>query len=292
MENTPNAKGHLGTEQPYFAEKNRKARTGLYVFLVVLSIICIVPFYLMIINATHNNSDIATKFNYLPGKDLINNYQRMQQQINIWRGYLNSFLLAGIGTVINLYFSSLTAYGFAKYNFKGRNVLFWFILGTMMVPGQLGLIGYFQLIKFFNLLDNYLALWLPAVASAGTVFWIRQYCQAALPGEIIESARIDGSHEIYTFHRIVMPIISPALATMGIFSFIFSWNNLLGPMILIFTKSKFPLPVLVVMMKGFYSTDYGAQYLGIAMSVIPIMIIFVFLARKIMDGLTIGALKG
>ncbi|WP_218915135.1 carbohydrate ABC transporter permease [Caldanaerobius polysaccharolyticus] len=146
----------------------------IYVFLIGVAVISFLPFYMMIINATHSNDEIATKLLLAPGSYLVDNYVRMIQRINIWRGFLNSIIIAVSCTALSGYFSALTAYGFSKYRFKGNNALFWFVLATMMVPGQLGLIGYFQLVKTLGLLDTYWPLILPSIASASSVFWIRQ----------------------------------------------------------------------------------------------------------------------
>ncbi|SHF39832.1 multiple sugar transport system permease protein [Caldanaerobius fijiensis DSM 17918] len=267
--------------------------TGIiYVFLIIMSIISFLPFYIMIINSTHSNDELATKLLLLPGNSLIANYTRMVQNINIWRGFLNSVIIAVSCTVLSGYFSALTAYGFSKYKFKGNSILFWFILATMMIPGQLGLVGYFQLVKSLGLLDTYWPLILPSIASASSVFWIRQYIDSSVQDSLIESARIDGCGEFMIFNKIILPLIVPAIATISIFTFVGSWNNYLAPLVLIFSQDKFPLPVLVAMMKGYYSNDYGAMYLGVAISVVPIMIAFFFFSKHIVGGLTVGSIKG
>jgi multiple sugar transport system permease protein len=263
-----------------------------YIFLVGLAILCIIPFYLMIIYATHNNATIASTFTFLPGQFLIENYANMASKINIWRGFANSLFIAGASTVLSLYVGALTAYGFAKYKFKGRNWLFLFLLATMMVPGQLALIGMYRLFSTLGLLDSYTALILPAAANAFNVFFIKQFIDSSVPDEIIESARVDSAGEFRTFNLIVLPILGPAIAALGIFTFIGSWNNFLTPLVLFFSLEKYPLPVLVALVQGYYGMDYGLLYLGVAISIVPIIVVFAIFSRQIIGSVALGAVKG
>jgi multiple sugar transport system permease protein len=264
----------------------------LYFCLIVLAIICFLPFYLMIMNATHNNTEISTKLWLTPGAALMENYTRLSGNVDIWKGFFNSLFLSVCITIVSGYFSALTAYGFSRYKFKGNSTLYWVVLATMMVPGQLSLVGFYQLMNKFGLVNNYLSLILPTIASAGSVFFIKGYTDGAVHESLIEAARIDGCREFSIFHKIGLPLIVPSIATMSIFTFIGTWNNYLLPLVMLSNQEKFTLPILIVVAKGVYKTDYGAIYTGIAISVIPIMIAFVFLSKKIIGGLTIGGVKG
>ncbi|QGH33483.1 ABC transporter permease subunit [Gracilibacillus salitolerans] len=273
--------------------KNKKlSHLFVHLFLILLAIICIVPFYIMIIYGTHTNADIASEFIFLPGQALLENYQSMRENMNIWRGFLNSLIIAGCSTALTLYFGALNAYGFAKYKFKGNKLLFWFVLATMMVPQQLGLVGTFRIMYILNLLDTYAALILPAAANAFAVFFVKQFIDGTIPDEIIESARVDGASEFKTFNKIILPMLAPALAALGIFAFIGSWNNFIGPLVLLFTNDKYPLPLLVQLLQGYYGTNYGVQYLGVALSVLPIIIVFAIFSKRIIGSVAIGAVKG
>ena len=263
-----------------------------YIFLIVLAIISVVPFYNMMIGCTHDNAALATSFQMVPGSHLMDNYHRLQGNVNIWRGLGNSIFLAVTFTAISTYIGALTAYGFAKYKFKGNKVLFWIVLATMMLPGQLGIIGYFQEMNELHLLDNYLALIMPSFATPVMVYWIRQYLDAYVPNELIESARIDGCNEFMIFNKIIFPVIIPGVATQAIFTFVGNWNAYVQPSILLFSQDKFTLPVLVQQMQGVYKTDYGVIYLGVALSVIPILILFIFCSKKVLEGSMSGAVKG
>lgn len=282
------------------AQKRRQAapprrrlagRAMVYLFLGILSIACVFPFYTMIISATHSNSDIASGMLLLPGDQLFANYERLVSSVPIWQGFLNSLIITVPSTVLALYFSALAAFGFSRFQFRGKNILFAAVLATMMVPTQLGIVGFFRLVSSFELLDTYWPLILPSVANAFGVFFLKQFCDTAIPSSILEAARIDGASELRIFHRIVLPMLAPALATFGIFAFISKWNEFINPLVLIFDAAKQPLPVMVAAAKGQFATDYGAQYVGITIAVIPILIVFIIASRKLMENIGMGAIK-
>ena len=264
----------------------------LYIALIALAILCFLPFFIMIINATHTNAEIATTLSLKPGSALMVNYHRLLESQPIWNGLLNSIVIATAVTAVSGYFSALTAYGFSKFRFKGNKILFWVLLGTMMVPTQLGMIGLFQLVKHLGLLDSYVPLIIPAIATPASVFFIKGYTDGAISRSLIEAARIDGCNEFTIFNKIVLPLIFPSVATMSIFTFIQTWNNFLIPLILLFDPAKFTLPIMVMLARGTYKTEYGAVFTGVAISIVPIMIAFIFLSKKIVGGLTVGGVKG
>jgi multiple sugar transport system permease protein len=263
-----------------------------YILLILLSLICVVPFYIMIIDATHTNGEIASKLWLLPGKSLLNNYHRLVESVHIWRGFANSLFIAVSTTVVSGYFSALTAYGFSRYKFKGNKALYAIVLGSMMIPMQLGFIGFYQLISKIHLLNSYIPLIVPAIANASSVFFIKGYTDGAVHESLIEAARIDGSGEFATFNKIGLPLIMPSIATMSIFTFIGTWNSYLTPLILITDMDKYTLPIMQVVARGVYKTEFGTIYTCIAISVVPIMIAFAFLSKKIIGGLTVGGVKG
>jgi multiple sugar transport system permease protein len=268
------------------------SRVLLYVFLILLAIVCLIPFYILIINSTQTNADLAAKLNLLPGTALVDNFVRMVKQINIWQGYYNSIVISAGVTILSCYFGGLTAFGFAKYKFKGNKILFLIVLATIMIPKQLGLIGFFSLMHKFGMLDTFWPLILPAIGNSYAVFFIYQFIKSSIPDEIIEAARMDGCAEFMIFNRIVFPMLLPCIGALSVFTFIYSWNNFLTPLVLLFSNDKFPLPVLVIMIKGSLATDYGTMYVGAAMSILPIMIVFFIASRFIINGLTFGAVKG
>lgn len=274
------------------AENKITKTVGVYAFLIMLTAICLIPFYIMIIDSTHTNGEIASKLWILPGTALLDNYRRLISTVPIWRGFFNSLFIAVSTTIVSGYFSALTAYGFSRYRFKGNKVLFAIVLGSMMIPMQLGFIGFYQLIRKMNLLNSYIPLIIPSIANASSVFFIKGYTDDAVNLSLIEAARIDGCNEFSIFNKIALPLIMPSIATMSIFTFIGTWNSYLTPLILITDMDKYTLPIMQVVARGVYKTEFGAIYTCIAISVIPVMIAFAFLSKKIIGGLTIGGVKG
>jgi len=267
-------------------------RTFLYLILIAVAVTCLVPFYSMLITATHSNSEIARKLLLVPGDQLNENYQRLIASANIWRGLANTAFLAVAGTIINVYTSTLVGYGFSKYRFRGRNALFMCMLATMMVPGQLGIIGFYKLVETLHMLNTYWPLLLNSIAHAFGVFMVKQFADDAVPTELIESGRIDGCGEFQIFNRIVLSLLGPVMATYAIFAFIGKWNDFLTPMIILFDNNLQTLPVMIASLKSQFTSDFGAQYVGIAISVIPIIVFFSAMSRRIKSGVAAGAVKG
>lgn len=264
----------------------------LYAALVVLLIICFIPFFMMIINATRTNSEILKGFTLIPGSATMDNYTTLTQYMDVWQGFKNSLVVAVSVTVLNAYFSALTAFALVVYNFKGKNIIFVSFLVLMMVPAQLGLIGLYDLSSTLGMLNTYWPLILPAISAPFTVFFFRQYLITVLHVSLIEAARLDGASELHMFHRIVIPILMPAIATMGIFTFIGSWNNYITPLVILRSNHLFTLPVMMGALNGSeVAMNLGAMYLGIAISVVPIMIAFLFLSRYIISSISAGAIK-
>ena len=271
------------------------SRTLLYVFVVVLAALCIIPFYIMIVNGSRTNEDINTGVTMIPGSNIIGNMKTIliiTANINFFMGFVNSTIVAVCATILSIYIASLTAYGFVFYEFPLKKVFFGFIMASMMIPAQLGLIGLYDLMLRFNLLDSLLALILPAGAAAFTVYFLRQYIRSVLPEYIIQAARIDGAHDLSIFHRIALPIMSPGIATMAIFGFVFNWNNFLFPLIVLTTEDNYTLPLMVAQLNSsLYARDYGAIYLAVALSIFPIIVVFAFLQRFLITGISFGSLK-
>ncbi len=264
----------------------------LYLFLVILTVLAVIPFYITIINASHSDVSIVRSLNLLPGNHLMRNYDYIRRSMNIWRGFANSLTVSVPSVVLSLYFGSLTAYGFSKYRFRFSRPLFFLILMTLMVPMQLGLVGYYLMHSRLGLLDTYIPLILPWIAHPPTVFFMKMYIDSAIPDELIEAGRIDGSGEFRTFNTLILPLLTPAIATLAIFNFVSSWNNYIMPLTILFSRSRFTLPLLIAMLRGVYSDNYGAIYLGVAMSIVPIIAVYAAVSRKIIGGLVVGSVKG
>ena len=265
----------------------------LYVLLIALGVTCFLPFWLMMVNATRSGVEITHSFSFLPGHSIQDNWKVLFDYVNLFRGFFNSVKVAVPATLLTAYFSAITAFGMAMYEWKGNNLLFKIIVVFMMIPAQLSLIGFYNLCQKLHLIDSYIPLIIPAIASPGIVFFLRQYVKATLSKSLMEAARIDGASEIHIFHRIVLPIMAPGIATMSIGSFIGNWNSYLLPLILLNTPKKMTLPVMISTLNA--ATDLqknqGAIYLGVAISVVPIMIVFAFCSKYIISSISAGSVK-
>ena len=208
-------------------------------------------------------------------------------------GVLNSLIISVGATVLALYFSTMTAYGLVVYEWKFKNAFFSFIMMIMMIPAQIVLIGFYQMVYKIHMTNHLLMLILPAIASPSMVFFMRQYMKPALSLEIVQAARIDGAGEFFIFNRIALPIMKPAIATQAIFSFVTSWNNLFTPLVLLTDQKKYTLPIMVSLLRGdIYKTEYGAVYLGLTLTALPLIIVYLLLSKYIIAGVALGSVKG
>lgn len=264
-------------------------RTIVYVFAILVAAVAFYPFFVMIISSTHDNYNIVAKINVLPGTHLKENFERLTQNIDLYRGIANSLFLAIVVTVVQNYFTLLAAYAFSKFEFRGKNVLFSVVMVAMMLPGQLGIIGFYKEIQSMGLLNSYFTLIVPTIANCFAVFFYKQFIDGALPNELIEAAIMDGCKELKIFHTIVLPLVVPALVTQGVMTFIGTWNSYLTPLIVLNEKEKFTLPLMIATVRDATHADYGAQYVGMLVSVIPLVIVFCFASRIIMEKISIGA---
>lgn len=265
----------------------------LYLSLILLALTCVLPFILMVVNATRSGIDIMTSFSFLPGDALAENWETVSGYFNLFKGFYNSLLVAIPATILTAYFSAITAYALAVYHFRGGKFILLVIVVFMMIPGQLSLLGFYNLIAKLKLVDSYIPLIIPAIAAPGTVFFLRQYLLSVLSKSLLEAARIDGATEIHIFHRIVFPIMLPGVATMSIGAFIGNWNSYLVPLILLNSPEKFTLPVMIASLRSSQdiTSNQGAIYLAVAISVIPILIVFMFCSKYIISSISAGAVK-
>ncbi|MCG8571913.1 MAG: carbohydrate ABC transporter permease [Spirochaetes bacterium] len=272
--------------------KLRLKRVIIYTFLIFILILCVVPFYLMIINGTRASTDIIAGVSLIPGNNIFPNYESLSQNIHMFKGLLNSSIVAFTTTLLCAYVCALAAYAFAFFHFPFKKVFYGLILLSMMVPPHLGLIGYFELLSKIKLLDTLMGIILPGVASAFAVFFYVQYLKSSLHESLLESARIDGASEFRIFHSIALPIMIPGIAVMSIFTFVFNWNNYIFPLVVLFSDDKFTVPVMIAQLNSTaHRTDFGAVYLGVAISVVPILIVFSAFSKFIISGISLGGVK-
>lgn len=269
--------------------------TTFYIILGIIVVICLVPFIMVMMNATRTGAGIINNgFSLKPGSNFMVNWEKLKTFADIRVGLFNSLKVSLLTTLLAGYFSALTAYGFYVYKFKMNKTLFGFIIVFMMVPTQLAFIGYQQFMTRIGLINTHYPLILPGIASIGTVFFLRQFASGVINKEIVESARIDGAGELYTFHRIGIPLMMPGIATMSIFTFIGSWNNYLGARIMLYSPDKFTLPLQLANLKGsnVWFLEQGALFMGLFVSVFPIVIIFIVFSRWLVESIAAGAVKG
>jgi len=265
----------------------------IYTVCIFFALLSIVPFYIMFINATRSTPEIQSGLSLIPSSHLWTNWNvLLDKSFDPFKGFLNSFIVSAGTTLGAVYFSSLTAYGLVAYNWRLRQPFFTLILCVMMIPAQASAIGFFQFMYQIGWTNNFLPLILPAIASPAVVFFMRQYLLATLSLEIVEATRIDGAGEFYSFNKIMLPIMVPALATQAIFVFVASWNNLFTPLILLTQKDMYTLPIMVSLLRGdIYRTEFGSIYLGLSLTVLPLFVFYFLLSRYIISGVALGGVK-
>ncbi|MCA9979889.1 MAG: carbohydrate ABC transporter permease [Anaerolineales bacterium] len=268
-------------------------RVFVYIVLFILLIIVISPIWLLLVNATRSTTEIQQGLSLLPSTHALDNYNiLLGRGLNLPRGFFNSLFLSVTTTLLTVYFSFMAAYGIVAYDFPFKKAMKSFVVILVLIPTQLSIIGYFQYMSRLGLTDNYASLILPSIGSAFAVFFGIQYLESIIIEDLIDAGRVDGASEMSIFHRIMMPIAIPGAVTLGIFTFIASWNNFFNPFILINSIEKYTLPMMVQLLRGdVYRTEYGAIYLGLAFTVIPVILIYLFLSRYIISGIAMGSVK-
>ena len=267
----------------------------IYILCIILAIMSVMPFVIMIINSTRSTTEIQQHaISLIPSTYLMKNFAVLTgKSFNPVKGFVNSIIVATGATACTVYFSTLTAYALVVYKWKLRDGFFTFIMAVMMIPSQVVSIGFYQFMYKIHLTNNFLPLILPAIAAPTVVFFMRQFMLPSLHIDIINSARIDGAKEFYTFNRIVLPIMKPAIATQAIFGFVTSWNNLFTPMVLLTDQKKYTMPIMVSLLKGdIYKTEYGSIYLGLGLTILPLIVVYLCLSKYIIAGVTLGSVKG
>lgn len=275
--------------------KNRLRVIVAHFVLITLSFICLFFFYILIINATHSHAELQKGFSALPGGSLFDNLSKVANDgsFPMFHGILNSLIISGLTAAICTYFSALTAYGLYVYDFKLKKVAFAFILAILVMPTQVTSMGFLRLITNMGMYDSWLPLIIPSVASPAVFYFMYSYLESSLPISLVEAARIDGSNEFRTFNTIVLPIMKPAIAVQAIFTFVGSWNNYFIPALVIQTKSKMTVPILIATLRGadYMNFDMGKIYTMILVAIVPIIIVYLFLSKYIIAGVTLGGVK-
>lgn len=276
--------------------KSSRGRSILaHTVLILLSFMCLFFFYVLIINATRSHAELQKGFSALLGKYFFTNLKNVANDgsFPMFRGILNSLIVSGCSAALCTYFSALTAYGLYAYDFKGKKVAFTFIMAILVMPTQVTAMGFLKLVTNMGMYDSLLPLIIPSIASPAVFYFMYSYLQSSLPISLVEAARIDGSGEFKTFNHIVLPIMKPAIAVQAIFTFVGSWNNYFVPALIIQSKNKMTVPILIATLRGadYMNFDMGKIYMMITVAIVPIIIVYLLLSKYIIAGVTLGGVK-
>lgn len=279
--------------------KSKKTNVGqsilAHVVLLILTFMCLFFFYILIINATRSHADLQKGFSALPGKHFLENLKNVANDgtFPMFRGIVNSLIVSTCCAALSTYFSSLTAYGLYTYDFKLRKAAFTFIMAILVMPTQVTAMGFVRLITKMGMYDSLLPLIIPSIASPAVFYFMYSYLQSSLPLSLVEAARIDGSGEFRTFNQIVLPIMKPAIAVQAIFCFVGSWNNYFVPALVIQSKNKMTVPILIATLRGadYMNFDMAKIYMMIMVAIVPIVVVYLLLSKYIIAGVTLGGVK-
>lgn len=293
----PNVAKYKEESKSYRAQQ-MVTRVLAYIFLVFVTFLSLFSFYLLIINGSRSNAELQAGFTLIPSTHFGDNFITAitdNALFSLPRGLWNSFFIAASSAILTTYFSAMTAYGIHVYDFKGKKFIFTFILAVMMIPTQVSAAGFIQLVNQVHLNDTYWPLIIPAIAAPAIFFYMKQYIESSMPLEVIEAARVDGSNEFRTFNAIAAPMLKPAFAVQLIFGFVASWNNFFTPALVIDSSDNWTLPIMMSILRSKLNSqngDLGEVYMMILLSIIPVVIVYLFLSKFIVKGVALGAVKG
>jgi cellobiose transport system permease protein len=267
-------------------------RAPVYVVMIIASAVAIFPIYWMFIAATQTNSRLyRAPAPLLPGSNLLANLRQLFNSVPAGLAFANSILIAGSVALCGVFFCSLAGFAFARFSFRGKNILFMLLLTTLTLPGVVSLVPWYEMMAHFGWIDQYQALIVPNIASAVGIFFMRQYIASAIPEELLGAARVDGCGYFYFFIRIVLPLVRPALGTVGIILFLTSWGDLLQPLIILNSESRYTLPLMLSLLVSQYGTGLNLLMVGAAITTVPVLIVFVLMSKQFIRGLTAGAIR-
>ena len=271
--------------------KTKIAKTFKVIFIVLIAALSLFPFCMVIIMSTYHTNDLYKGIPILPSNYFLTNLQTILKT-NFVRVYLNSLFVSISATVLCCSTASLLGYAVAKFRFKGRGIIRSFVLATMMIPTQVGIIGYVLEMRALGLNGTLWPLIFAFAASPFIAFFLIQFTKSAVPDEVIESARIDGCSEPRIFFNIVIPFIKPAISTTAILVFLWSWNNYLLPLVSINKNENYTIPILISTLGSEFVTDFAAQMTAVGFAIIPVIILFIFGSKTFIEGLATGSVKG
>ena len=256
-------------------------------------VILVAPFWFTFVFATHSRTEIfASPPPLWFGTHFLSNLQLLLERLPFWRNLGISLYVAGMTTALNLLLCSMAGFAFAVYDFRFKRGLFGFVVASMMLPSFLNMIPSFMVMDLLGWIDQPRALYIPGAAGALGIFLMRQYIGSAIPKDLIDAARMDGCGEFRIYRSVVLPLCGPALGTLGLITFISSWNNFVGPLVVMRSVENYTVPLALRSMQSPNNTEWGALMAGSAIAMLPLLVVFVFSARRLVAGLTSGAVRG
>lgn len=262
-----------------------------YFFLIILAFLFTFPFYYVFVIATHR-VPFANPPHIFFGPSLSENFDALFRQIPFVRSFLNSLGIATLATVSVIFFCTLGGFAFAKYSFKGKEMMLLFVVSTMAIPPFLNIIPFFRMMVAFGWYQTWLPLIVPGMANAFGIFLMKQFLEESIPTDLMDAARIDGLNELQMVPNIVFPLAKPGIAILGTITFVGSWNNFLGALVMLPDPRNSTLPVSLSSLFVRSDGNYGGLMLGTALSILPLVVIFMFFSRNIIANLAAGAVKG
>jgi multiple sugar transport system permease protein len=263
-----------------------------YCVVGVGALIMLAPFYFMFVFATHSRTDI---FSLPPptffGEHFLSNLKILTDRLPFWRNLGWSVYVAVMATVLTLFFCSMAGYAFAMFEFRFKKTWFALVISTMLLPSFMNMIPTFMIMDLLGWIDQPRALYIPGAASAFGIFLMRQFVASSVPKDIIEAARMDGCGEFSIYLYVALPLLKPALGTLGLVTFTASWNNFIGPLIVMRSPDMYTLPLALRSLQSPVDTEWGALMAGSAIATIPLLIIFILTSKQLISGLTAGAVK-
>lgn len=287
----PAARGRLRLFAPR-AGRQHHAGPLAYVLLAITAVVSVFPLYWTMVAASTDNTRVSqTPPPFLPGPNLFGNLARAWDEAAMGKAMINSTIVAGVIALSTVLFATLAGFAFAKLRFKGRNVLLMLVIGTMMVPPQLGVVPLFMMMSELGWSQQLPAVIFPTLVSAVGVFFMRQYLSEALPDELVEAGRVDGAHSLRIFWSIVLPVARPAMAVLFMITFVHAWNDFFWPFVVLDMTNP-TVPVALTQLSAGYVRDQSLIMAGALLGTLPLLAMFIVFGRQIVSGIMAGAVKG
>ena len=275
------------------ARRRKRVSPFTYVTLVLMCFISVFPFYWMFVVASNGSEEISKiPPSLVPGSNFDNVVQQINDAVPFWRAIANTLIVSSVIALSNVFFSALAGFALAKLRVPAKRQMLLFIIGTMMLPAQLGIIFMYVVMSWLNWVNDFKALVVPALVGAFGVFWMRQIIDSQLPNELLEAARIDGASIFRIFRSIVVPAIRPAAFVLGLFSFLGTWNDFLWPSLVLNDPERFTVQVAITQLNSSYTVDYAANMGAALLGTAPLLVLFIFVGRRLVAGVMDGAVKG